>query len=305
MSSITRSIRTSSVKISCLLAVSTLCVVTAFAGEATPLEPSPAESLRLRHGVLREQLEQSPLQSGLHLESVERSNTLQGDAYAVVDYPFATVRNAFANPDSLCEALILHLNIKYCRARLNDGRPVVSVAIGKKTEQPISDTYRVDFDHSVTTLDANYMRVNLDAKEGPVGTKDYRISLEMIALDVERAFLHIQFTYTNGIAARLATNFYLASAGRDKVGFTQTANSASAQPRFVGGMRGIAERNTMRYFLAIDAYLSALSIPQPQRFTASSERWFAATERYALQLHELDRDTYIAMKRAEYQRQNL
>jgi hypothetical protein len=157
----------------------------------------------------------------------------------------------------------------------------------------------------VTTLDASYMRVNLDAKEGPVGTKNYRISLEMVALDAERSFVHIQFAYTNGIAARLATNFYLASGGRDKVGFTPTASTDSTEPQFVGGLRGIAERNTMRYFLAIDAYLSALSIPRPQRFEASSERWFAATERYALQLHEVDRDAYIAMKRAEYQRQNL
>ena len=309
MPSIARMIRAPFLRVSLLLAVSfavsTLCIVSTLAGESTQSDPSPAESLLKRHGVLREQLEQSPLQPGLHLESVERSNTLQGDAYALVDYPFATVRDAFANPDSLCEALILHLNIKHCRARLDDGRSVVSVAVGKKTEQPLSDTYRVDFDHSVTALDANYMRVNLDAKEGPVGTKDYRISLEMVALDVDHAFVHIQFSYTNGMAARLATNFYLASGGRNKVGFTQTASTEGAQPRFVGGLRGIAERNTMRYFLAIDAYLSALSMPQPQRFKESSERWFAATERYALQLHELDRDAYITMKRAEYQRQNL
>jgi hypothetical protein len=41
------------------------------------------------------------------------------------------------------------------------------------------------------------------------------------------------------------------------------------------------------------------------RFEESSERWFAATESYALQLHEIDRDTYLTMKRAEYRRQNL
>ena len=61
----------------------------------------------------------------------------------------------------------------------------------------------------------------------------------------------------------------------------------------------------MRYFLAVDSYLSTLAIPPPERFKASAERWFAATERYALQLRELDRDTYVAMKLAEYQRQKL
>ena len=122
---------------------------------------------------------------------------------------------------------------------------------------------------------------------------------------VERAFVHIHFSYTNGLTSRLATNFYLASGGKDKVGFTPFATADKAQPQFIGGVRGIAERNTMRYFLAIDAHLSALSIPRPQRFEESSERWFAATERYALQLREPDHDTYVAMKRAEYQRQNL
>jgi hypothetical protein len=223
----------------------------------------------------------------------------------LVDHSFATVRSAFENPDSLCEALLLHLNIKYCRAGSKDGRPVVSVAVGKKTEQPLSETYRVDFDHSVTTPSSDYMRVNLDAKEGPVGTKDYRIALEMVALDIEHSFVHVQFAYATGMAARLATNFYLVSGGRDKVGFTRTASTDGSRPRFVGGLRGIAERNTMRYFLAIDAHLSAFSIPRQQRFAASTERWFAATERYPLQLHEIDRDAYLAMKRAEYRRQNL
>lgn len=286
-------------------AISTLCVTATLARESTTSESNPAESLLKRHEALRDELQRSPLQPGLHLESVERSNTLQGDAYALVDYPFATVREAFSNPEGLCEALILHLNIKYCRAQLDDGKPIVAVAVGKKTEQPLGDAYRVEFDYSVTTLDANYMRVNLDAKEGPVGTRNYRIAFETVALDTERAFVHIQFSYTNGLAARVATNLYLASAGKDKVGFTQTAPADNAEPQFIGGVRGIAERNTMRYFLAIDAHLSALSIPRPQRFEESSERWFAATERYALQLRELDHDTYVAMKRSEYQRQNL
>jgi hypothetical protein len=147
--------------------------------------------------------------------------------------------------------------------------------------------------------------VNLDASEGPVGTKDYRIVLEMVPVGVERAFVHIQFSYTNGFGSRLATNVYLASAGKDKVGFTQVVGADPLQPQFIGGVRGIVERNTMRYFLAVDAYLSALALPPPERFKESAERWFAATERYALQLHELDRETYVAMKLAEYQRQQL
>ena len=74
-------------------------------------------------------------------------------------------------------------------------------------------------------------------------------------------------------------------------------------PRLVRGMRGALERNTMRYYLAFDAYLHALGSPAPQRFEQSIERWFADTERFARQLREVKHDSYIAMKRAQYLRQ--
>jgi hypothetical protein len=59
----------------------------------------------------------------------------------------------------------------------------------------------------------------------------------------------------------------------------------------------------MRYFLAIDAYLESAETPPAVRFEASIERWFASTERFARQLHEVDRDTYLDMKRHEFARQ--
>jgi hypothetical protein len=58
----------------------------------------------------------------------------------------------------------------------------------------------------------------------------------------------------------------------------------------------------MRYYLAIDAYLASLTAPPAQQRTQRMEAWFAATEQYATQLHELDRDDYLAMKRREFTR---
>src|SRR5687768_9182892 len=107
MQPVVRHVRTPSARMPRLLAVSfaisTLCVTATLARESTTSESNPAESLLKRHEALRDELQRSPLQPGLHLESVERSNTLQGDAYALVDYPFATVREAFSNPEGLCE----------------------------------------------------------------------------------------------------------------------------------------------------------------------------------------------------------
>jgi len=71
---------------------------------------------------------------------------------------------------------------------------------------------------------------------------------------------------------------------------------------FVRSMRGAIERTTMRYYLAITAYLDSLSAPPPERIERRLRTWFAATERYARQLHELDEDAYLALKRQELQR---
>jgi hypothetical protein len=59
----------------------------------------------------------------------------------------------------------------------------------------------------------------------------------------------------------------------------------------------------MRYYLAVDACLATLGSPPAQRFEQSLERWYTASERYARQLHDVERPAYVAMKRSEYARQ--
>jgi hypothetical protein len=234
---------------------------------------------------------------------VESSRALQGDIYAVVNYPLATITRTFASQAQWCDALILHLNVKYCRAAMRGRRPVLRVAIGLKSEQALSDAFRVEFSYAVPAATAEYMAVNLEASKGPLGSSNYRIALEATALDAGRSFLHLRFSYSYGLQARLAMTAYLATSGSGKVGFTVIGTAPDRSPRYISGVRAAIERNTMRYYLAIDASLGAQAAPAPQRFEHSLEQWFTATERYARQLHELDRSSYLAMKRREYQRQ--
>jgi hypothetical protein len=63
------------------------------------------------------------------------------------------------------------------------------------------------------------------------------------------------------------------------------------------------ERNTMRYYLAIEAYLGALSAPPAAQLEQRLQDWFDATERFSRQLHELEKDEYLTMKRKEVLRQ--
>ena len=92
---------------------------------------------------------------------------------------------------------------------------------------------------------------------------------------------------------------YLATAGSGKVGFTVTGKRADGAPEYIGGVRALVERNTMRYYLAIDSVLaSAIHAPEA-RFEERLQSWYAAVERYPRQLHEMDRNAYLLMKRAE------
>jgi hypothetical protein len=285
-----------------VVVMSMACALWTFALEA-PSDPDSAAALRGQYAASSEQLEQSPIRRGLYLESAETSRSSRGDIYAVVDFAFTTISETFTNPVHWCEALILHLNVKYCQVTARDERTVLLVAFGKKTEQPLEDTHRVEFTFEVTAAGPDYTQVILDARKGPLGTRDYHILLECIALDGARSFLHIRYAYAYGRVARLAMRFYLARSGSAKVGFTMIESEKGGPPHLVGGVRAAQERNTMRYFLAIDAYLGALTTSVPDHFEESLERWFAATERYAPQLHEVAHDDYIEMKRREHLRQ--
>lgn len=269
---------------------------------ASSQAPASAAALRARHAELSATLDGSPIQRGLHVESVDSSSAPRGDAYAVVDFPFGTVAQAFSTPASLCESLILHINVQYCRAGGNRESPRLSLALGKKTLQELDDTHRIELDFAQESSIDDYLRVELTATDGPLDTGNYVIAMELVALDERRSFMHFKYAYTQGLLARVATSVYFKTNGREKVGFSLVSD-ADGKPRPVRGIRGVLERNTMRYFLAFDSYLHALGVPAPQRFDVSLERWFSQTERFARQLHELDHDDYVAMKRAQHQRQ--
>ncbi|MEJ8823837.1 hypothetical protein WKW80_17630 [Variovorax humicola] len=258
-----------------------------------------AASLLRKHDSLTAQLASNPFKRPLVLESSESSNRLAGDIYAVIDHPFTEVSQSLQLPPSWCDVLMLHLNTKYCAASKAGTDTSLSVALGRKFDQPLSDAQRVKFVWQPVVATADYLNVGLAAAEGPLSTRDYKIVLEAVPLDSGKSFIHLSYSYAYGTAARLAMQAYLSTIGSDKEGFTVTGKDDKGAPKHIGGVRGVVERNTMRYYLAIDAFLDA---PAPAQLEARLGAWFDATERYALQLHETERTDYLAMKRNEYQR---
>lgn len=258
-----------------------------------------AGTLRARHASLTESLAASPFGRPLLLVSSESSDDMRGDVYAVAQQPFAVVGPALQGMAHWCDILMLHLNVKDCAWQGNR----LSVAVGKKFDQPLEDTYKLDFDYRVASSTADYLQVRLNADDGPLGTRNYRFLLEAIPLDARTSFLHLSYAYGYGGAARLAMQLYLATAGRDKVGFSVVGRDADGAPAYMGGVRGVIERNAMRYYLAIDAYLAATALPRAEQSEKRIQEWITNIERYPRQLHEMERDDYLVMKRKELAQQ--
>lgn len=256
-----------------------------------------AATLRARHAALREQLSNNHFQRPLYIESSQTAGDLKGDIYAVIEQPYNAVAPALQGTDRWCDILMLHLNVKNCQG--SGANQLLTILIGRKFDTAPADSYRLDFNYKAGTAGADYLQVMLNAENGPLGTKNYSIVLEAVPLDGKRSFIHMSYSYGYGMAARIAMQAYLATIGRNKIGFSVVGQQADGQPVYIGNVRGVVERNTMRYFLAIEAYLGAVNLPAAERLEKRLSDWYAAIERYPVQLHELERDQYIGMKRRE------
>ncbi len=289
--------------ISCGLALGTYLSPAAAQVSSSPAvsAESHAAGLLEKHAALAGQLAQNAYRRPLFLESSEGGNTVSGNAYAVLNSSFGTVSATFKSPNRWCEVLMLHINTKYCHASTDNSPSVLKMNIGKKTAQQLEDAFALQFNYRLTASSSEYLAAQLNADKGPLGTSNYRIELQAVPLPNGKTFIHLGYSYGYGITSRLAMQGYLATVGNGKVGFTQIRQDQTLA--YVGGMRGAVERNTMRYYLAIEAYLAAVDKPAAQQLESRMVYWFDATEQYARQLHEVDKSTYLTMKRAEYQRQ--
>lgn len=275
------------------LAGTLLCIFMAVVAGHSYAQESSAKALKDKYGSLEKQLNNNVFKKSLHLESQETSSSLKGEAYALIDHPFKTVGPALGDIGNWCDILLLHINTKYCGTK----KDALDLRIGKKHDQPLEDAYQLDFVYQVVQQTPDYLSVKLNADKGPLNTHDYQITLEAIPLNKEQTFLHITYAYGFGMTSKAMMQTYLKTIGRNKVGFTKVND------QYVGGMRGVVERNTMRYYLAIEAFLDAMKEKPDQQFEKRIANWYAATEHYPKQLRETDKNSYLEMKRKEYKRQ--
>ncbi|AVQ80045.1 MULTISPECIES: hypothetical protein [unclassified Variovorax] len=277
-----------------------LLIAASSAGLAAPPESPAAQTLRATHQRLSDRLEHSSFGRPVQIDSLETADGLQGDVYALVDHPLQEISSTLKGSAHWCEVLTLHINNRRCTVASGpQGRDLITLYVVRRYDKPIDQAFELPFVYRVAGASPEHLSVELSAESGPLGTSNYHVKLEALALDEHKSFLHFSYSYDHNAMVRLGTMAYLATFGSDKVGFTVVGKTPEGQPDYIRGLRGLVERNAMRYFLTLDAYLAAPGSDQSDR---RQRRWFAAAEQYPRQLHEVDLDTYLALKREDRQR---
>lgn len=269
------------------------------AAASAPAEKHNAAGLLAMQAELQTELQAKTFGEPLHLASQDTGTRLHADVYAELSAPFARVSTLLTGPEALCDVLFLHLNVRSCQAKRGPDGDVLMLTAGPKQSGSVGSTYSMAYTMHVDAVKADYLRVTLVAPDGPLSTSDYRIVFEATPLAGQRSFLHFSYGYSYGSMAKMALNLYLATAGRNKIGFSVVGKTSDGKPQYVQGERGSVERNVMRNYLALQAYTGVNSGAPAAQTDARLRAWFALTERHAAQLHELTLDEYLTQKRED------
>ena len=236
------------------------------------------------------------------VRSTDNGDVLSADVFGLIDQPLETVAETLGQPRAWCQFVPLTLNVKACTYTQRASNFRLTLFMGRKYYEPPEKAYQVRYRFTSDRANDGLFRVALYGGDGPLGTEDYRIEVEATTVGAG-TLVHIRCSYRPSTRSRWATAVYLATLGRDKVGFTRMGAGADGRPLLVGGVRGIIERNVMRYYLALVTVLDTRTVPVDGRFEARIRRWFDLAERYPAQLHELDRTEYLQAKRREHRNQ--
>jgi hypothetical protein len=247
------------------------------------------QELAVRHAALAPRLApQQPV-----IESSDAPERARAEVYAQLPQPWPALAAALRQPAQWCEALVLHLYVKRCVP----GPGTLTLHVVSRADATMEQAQVLPLTFRFSASEPGYLQVRLTAEQGPMGLRNVELLYEAMPLGAAASFVH--FRYESGFTTlgAWAMQAYLATRGRDKVGFSAAAGEQ--QPGTIRGARGVVERNAMRYHLALATYLDSLALPEAARAEYRIGSWFDATERHARQLHEMGRDDYLAMKRRE------
>ncbi len=271
--------------------------------QATNPPSSACNFLHNKYLKIEARLLKNPYNMPLYVESREEDFKAAVDVYGVIEHPFETVSTMLEIPANWCDIAFLHINDKACTYTKTDNEWHLTLYSGRKFYQPPEDAHQLNYVFHIKAQQHDYLALQLNAPVGPLSTKDHRIDAEMIPLDKDRTLIHLSYAFGYGRLGRMAMKSYFATIGRSKIGFSTAGTDDHGSPVYVGGIKGAIERNVVRYYSAILSYLDALRYPADQQFERRINRWYDLTDRYKKQLHELDKEQYLANKRLELKNQ--
>jgi hypothetical protein len=240
---------------------------------------------------------QRPADLPIQVFSADREGVLEAKIHAVLDRDFSSLAEILSSPANWCELVPVVLNVKSCTWQTGANTTQLTFYVGRKFYEPPEKAYKLNYAFILKAFRDDYFHIALVAMEGPLGTSDYLLEIEAIELS-GKTFLAVRTSYRSSVISRFGTRGYLATLGRDKIGFTVTGGDAG-NPEYIQGILGIVERNAVRYYLALEAYLETQQLQPDLRFAAAAELWYDLTEQFHDQLYEMDRADYLDIKRRE------
>ena len=235
----------------------------------------------------------------LWLQSRETGNRLAVEVFGLIDQPFSRVVAALSEPASVCDFLLLNLNVKSCVHQKNGTDASLKIYVAGKSYAPPYRSITIEPTHMVTERSTDYLVMILKAQKGLMGSSDYRV-LTQAAPYRGKTLLRLSSTYSGSRVTRLMTQTYLQTFGHDKVGFTVIDQDAEGAPLYVKGLQGVIERGVVRSYFALQTHLEK---EQAEAFEQRIRRWYDMTEIHARQLREISREEYFHNKRREYRNQ--
>lgn len=286
----------------CAGALALVLVFSSGVGLAAGPDAGSERALLAKYSSIRPKLEKNQFGAPIYLESSELESSVRVDMYGVVNHPFDLVKEALQSPANWCDIAPLHINIKACTFKTGTKPAQLTLYNGRKYYQPPSDAYPLKYRFRTVSQQPRFLDLNLDADEGPLGTRDHRMVLQAVPLNGRSTLLRFSYVYSYGAVARMAIKGYFSTIGRDKVGFS-VVSGKGGKPRYIEGVRGAVERNTMRYYLALQTFLDTQKYPGNQVFEQRISRWYDLTAKYPRQLKEIDKQSYLSNKRLEHAKQ--
>lgn len=283
-----------------------LCVIPSQSMAASDSAAEPVagyDVLLARYGQIETLLQDNQYGVPLYIQSTFGDEYAQGDVYALVEHEFAAVLANLNSPGHWCDVVLQHINVKGCDVNHNaehrDPDRDLTIYVGRNYFQTPDEAHEMNYKFVSKAVRDDYIQVDLTSKDGPLGTSDYQLIFEAIPFNDKASFIHFKYAYQYGFMARLALDGYLATLGRNKVGFSVKGYDENHEPLYVKGLQGIVERNSMRYFIAIRSFLDTASLG-PQQWGSRIDHWYSLAKRFERQLIEVRDKAYLETKTREY-----